>query len=77
MSRFKTGKRIEDAIKHRDRRELDWALDYAQGRFRTAAMKQHEQGWRLIIKRVKEALDGLPEKEPNQSLQPTAPSRRG
>ena len=72
MSRFKTGNRIEDAIKHRDRRELAWALAYAQGRLKTAAMKQHKSTWRLTIKRVQEALDGLrDEKKPNQALQRT------
>ncbi len=60
MSRFKIGNRIEDAIKHKNRRELEWALEYAQDRFKTAAMKQHEKSWRLIVKRIKEALDALP-----------------
>jgi len=60
MSRFKTGNRIEDAIKHKNRRELEWALDYAQGRFKAAAMKQHEKSWRLIVKRIEKALDALP-----------------
>ena len=67
MSRFKTGIRIEDAIKRQDRRELDWAEEYAQHRLKTAGMKPHEKHWRLVAKRVREALDALPEeKEPVQ-----------
>ena len=60
MSRFKTGDRIEDAIKNQDKRELEWALEYAQRRLETAGMKQHEQHWRLIVKRIKGTLDVLP-----------------
>ena len=71
MSRFKTGRRIEDAIKHRDQRELVWALEYAQFRLKIASMKQHEKSWRLTLKRVQEALDGLREETPNQSPEPT------
>jgi hypothetical protein len=70
MSRFKTGNRIENAITHRDRRELVWALAYAQDRLKTAAMKQHEKTWRLMIKRVQEALDGLSDETPNQPPEP-------
>jgi hypothetical protein len=44
MSRFKKLNRIEDAIKHRNRSELEWALEYAQDRFNTSTMKQHEKG---------------------------------
>lgn len=72
MSRFKTGIRIEDAIKRRDRRELIWAEEYVQHRLKTAGMKQHEKHWRLVLKRVKEKLDALPEeKEPIQPPETT------
>jgi hypothetical protein len=60
MSRFKTGNRIEDAIKHKNRHELEWALKYAQSRFETAAMKQHEKTWRSTIKRITDTLNALP-----------------
>lgn len=71
MSRFKTGTRIEDAIKRRDRRELAWAKEYVQHRLKTAGMKQHEKHWRSVAERVKEALDALPEEKTNQPLEPT------
>jgi len=75
MSRFKTGIRIEDAIKHRDRRELVWAEEYTHYRLKIAGMKQHEKHWRSVAKRVKEALDALPEKtEPIQPPQTTTGS---
>jgi hypothetical protein len=59
MSRFKTGNRIEDAIKYRNKPELEWALAYAQDRLNTASMKQHEQHWRAVLKRIKNTLDVL------------------
>jgi hypothetical protein len=57
MSRFKKLNRIEDAIQHQNKSELEWALEYAQSRFNTSTIKQHEKEWRSIVKRITEALD--------------------
>jgi hypothetical protein len=75
MSRFKTGNRIEDAIKHRDPRELAWAQEYARHRLKTAGMKQHEKTWRSTLQRIEEALESLLDEAPNQPSQPTRSAR--
>ena len=56
MSRFKELNRIEAAIKSQNQEDLDWALSYAQVRFKTAAMKEHIKHWQKIINRVSSAI---------------------
>lgn len=76
MSRFKSGNRIEDAIKHKNRRELVWALEYAEYRLKTSGMKQHEKHWRAILQRIQESLESLAPEAPKQASQ-SARSARG
>ena len=49
MTRFKEWRRIEQAIKHRDQRELAWAQEYCEGR---VAVATRSALWRRILKRV-------------------------
>lgn len=40
MTRLKELKRIENAIKHKDKKELKWALEYAKMRLKIANPKE-------------------------------------
>lgn len=59
MSRFPEQRRIEEAIKHKDVAELQWALSYARMRLKWSTMKHHEKHWRHIEKRVLEAMESV------------------
>ena len=59
MSRFKESNRIENAIKHKNKAELLWALSYAEMRLNSASMKHHEKHWRKIIKKIEQALEEI------------------
>ena len=57
MTRFKELRRIEAAIKNRDKSELDWALSYCTMRLGLAADKQHIKYWHGLEKSVHQALE--------------------
>jgi hypothetical protein len=57
MSRFKELKRIEDAIKHRDKPQLNWAAGYCAMRLSIARRKDHQKYWSDFVKQVEKALD--------------------
>lgn len=57
MSRFKEMRRIDDAIKHKNKEELSWALNYTKMRFQSAVMKHHEKHWRKLIRQIQEVID--------------------
>jgi hypothetical protein len=61
MTRFKERQRIENAIKNRDVRELEWAVKYCEMRIPIATMKQHVKHWTKILEKVKTILDELNE----------------
>lgn len=56
MTRFKPLRRIENAVKYRDRVELEWAANYCRQRIQVATLKRGQDYWRQIEKRVKLAL---------------------
>jgi hypothetical protein len=57
MTRFKELRRIEDAIEHKNRTELQWALGYCRMRLGIASRKEHEKHWRKIEAKVRRALE--------------------
>jgi hypothetical protein len=57
VTRFKELKRIEVAIEHRNRPELDWAAGYCKMRIQIATRKDHQKYWRRIEKNVQQAMD--------------------
>ena len=65
MSRFKELRRIETAIKHQDKKELLWALNYCKMRLNLATkiglnitkMKLHIKHWQKILDKVEDTLD--------------------
>jgi hypothetical protein len=59
VTRFKELRRIEAAIQHKNRPELQWALRYCRMRLEIATRKEHEKGWRRIEKSVLRALEEL------------------
>ncbi|MDO9308592.1 MAG: hypothetical protein Q7V04_05960 [Deltaproteobacteria bacterium] len=61
MTRFKELQRIENAIKNRDVRELEWAVKYCEMRIPIVTMKQHEKHWMKLQKKVQIVLDELNE----------------
>ncbi len=58
MTRFKEKRRIDAAIDHGNKAELEWALSYCAMRIRlaTTTMKHHEKHWRAIERGVREAI---------------------
>jgi hypothetical protein len=56
MTRFKELRRIEAAIEHKNKSDLEWALGYCKIRLQTAPRKDHQQHWRKIEKEVRNAL---------------------
>lgn len=56
MARFKELRQIEGAIQRRDKAELQWAMAYCKMRLQIARRKDHQQYWRGIDRKVREAL---------------------
>jgi len=52
MTRFKELKRIEAAIRHGNKVELEWAKSYCSMRVRTAIRKDQEKYWREVLESV-------------------------
>jgi hypothetical protein len=67
MSRFNELRRIEDAIKNKDKDQLLWGIDYCKSRIKTAnqmglsakAAKQHTKHWKKILDEIEETLSGI------------------
>jgi hypothetical protein len=59
MTRFKELQRIEDAIRHKNESELEWALDYCKMRLGIAFRKDHQKHWRSLERKVQDALDNM------------------
>jgi len=59
MTRFKELARIQAAIKHRNKPELEWAAGYCQMRVQLAARKEHAKHWRGIQREVTDALRSI------------------
>lgn len=67
MTRFKELRRIEGAIKNKDKEELVWGRGYCKMRIETAnkmgmsqkAAARHTRHWENILQKVEEALDGI------------------
>jgi len=57
MTRFSELKRIESAIEHRNKAELEWAADYCRMRLQIATRKDHQKHWRKMERQVQKALD--------------------
>jgi hypothetical protein len=57
MTRFKELKRIETAINHGNKEELNWALQYCRMRLKIVTMKQHEKHWNNLIRKIEAALE--------------------
>lgn len=63
MSRFKELRRIEAAIEHGNRRELEWAASYCAMRLSIATRKDHNKHWRRLQQKVASALSELSHEE--------------
>jgi hypothetical protein len=63
MTRFKEKRRIDAAIAHGNRTELEWALWYCEMRLSLARMKHHEKHWRAIERRVREAIGKIEQED--------------
>ena len=57
MSRFKELNRINSSIKHKNKEELLWALDYCQMRLGIDKMKEHKKHWNKLIKQIQGVLN--------------------
>ena len=51
--------RIKDGIKHKNKEELLWAIDYCQMRLGIGKLKEHKKHWSAVLKSVKETLDEI------------------
>jgi hypothetical protein len=56
MTRFKPLRRIEHALEHNDRPELEWALWYVKSRLSTARLKVHIKTWEKLRRQIEAAL---------------------
>jgi predicted GIY-YIG superfamily endonuclease len=61
MTRFKELQRIENAIKYRDVRDLEWEVKYREMKIPIATMEQHVKHWTKLLKKVQMILDQLNE----------------
>lgn len=52
MTRFKELKRIEAAVRHRNKVELEWAKSYCSMRIQTAIRKDHKKYWQEVLESV-------------------------
>ena len=59
MTRFKEKRRIDAAISHKDKPELEWALSYAKSRLSIAKLKSHQKHWKKIISEVERILEEI------------------
>lgn len=57
VARFKEKRRIDAAIDHGNKTELEWASSYCAMRLRLARTKHHEKHWRAIEQRVRAAIE--------------------
>ena len=57
MTRFKELRRIEAAIEHNNKADLQWALSYCQMRITIAPRKSHRDHWNKIERKVRHALE--------------------
>ncbi len=57
MTRFKELRRIENAIKHRNKADLQWALKYCKMRLRISSRTDHQKHWSNLQKKVLQSLD--------------------
>ena len=58
MTRFNELKRIEAAIEHRDKVQLEWASGYCEMRLKIASRKDHQKYWRQLSEKVRTARAG-------------------
>jgi len=56
VTRFKELRRIENALKHRDERELRWALSYCKMRLSIGVRKDHTKVWEVRRRQIEAAL---------------------
>jgi hypothetical protein len=56
MTRFKELARIEPAIAHNNKSELEWALGYCKMRLGIAPRKDHQKYWHKVERQVRAAL---------------------
>jgi len=61
MSRFKELNRINEAIDHKNKQELLWALQYCESRLSLSTMKEHKKHWNKLIKKLNSTLQLLSE----------------
>ena len=59
MTRFKELQRIEAAIEHQNKADLQWALGYCKIRLSIAPRKDHQKHWSKIERKIRQALDDL------------------
>jgi hypothetical protein len=57
MTRFKELKRIEAAIEHKNRADLQWALGYCKMRISITSRKDHHKYWTGVERKVRAALE--------------------
>ena len=57
MTRFKELKRIELAIEHRDKKEIEWALHYCKSRLHFTKMKSQIKHWTKLIDKLKSEIN--------------------
>ncbi len=59
MIRFKELKRIEAAVDHRNKNELEWSLAYCRSRLSIAPLKQHKKHWEKLISELENTLNEM------------------
>lgn len=57
MTRFKELRRIEAAIEHNNKADLQWALSYCKMRLSSAPKKSHQDYWHTVERKVRQTLD--------------------
>ena len=53
MTRFKEKKRIDAAIEHENKTELEWGLGYCQQRLAIAPLKSHQKHWKNLKTKIR------------------------
>ncbi|PCI96250.1 MAG: hypothetical protein COB15_10990 [Flavobacteriales bacterium] len=57
MTRFKELKRIQSAIKHKDEKEIHWALKYCKSRLQFEKLKTGSKYWTKLIDELNDTLE--------------------
>jgi hypothetical protein len=58
VTRFKELRRIEAAIEHKNKAELEWSISYCKMRLQISPRKQHKH-WQQLERRIRDTMESV------------------